>query len=90
MLKVQPVIHYAPETCAFCSGNGSGRCRDGKIYEVCPVCKGIGTVLAAQAPKKCAFCSGNGSGLCRDGYTYDLCPVCKGCGWAYILEEAEK
>ncbi len=86
MDKVQPVIHYAPETCAFCSGNGGGRCRDGEIYDKCIVCNGVGTVLVAQEPKKCAFCHGEGGGSCRDGYIYDICPVCKGTGWAYVLE----
>ncbi len=86
MVKVQPVIHYAPETCAFCSGNGSGRCKDSNVYDVCPVCKGVGTILVAQAAKKCAFCSGNGAGQARDGYVYDRCPICKGTGWAYVFE----
>ncbi|HEY5574112.1 MAG TPA: hypothetical protein VIK64_13905, partial [Anaerolineales bacterium] len=57
--RIEPVVHFAPENCAFCSGNGSGRCRDGEIYDKCPVCKGVGTVLVAQIAKKCAFCSGN-------------------------------
>lgn len=83
------MIHYAPEQCSFCSGNGSGRCRDGEIYERCPVCKGVGTVLVAQVAKRCAFCSGQGSGTCRDGYSYDICPICKGSGWAYTFDDSE-
>ncbi len=86
-MKAQPFIHYAPETCAFCGGNGSGRCKDGNVYDRCPVCKGIGTILVAQAAKKCAFCSGGGSGMCNDGYVYDRCPVCNGTGWAYVFED---
>ncbi len=82
--RIQPTIHYAPEACAFCSGNGGGRCRDGEIYDLCPVCNGLGTVLVAQSAKKCAFCNGGGGGTCRDGYDYDVCPVCKGAGWAYV------
>lgn len=88
--RIEPVVHFAPENCAFCSGNGSGRCRDGEIYDKCPVCKGVGTVLVAQIAKKCAFCSGNGGGTCRDGYVYDFCPVCKGAGWAYVYEVEEE
>jgi DnaJ-class molecular chaperone len=84
--RIQPTIHYAPESCAFCSGNGGGRCRDGEIYDLCPVCNGLGTVLVAQSAKKCAFCNGGGGGTCRDGYDYDVCPVCKGAGWAYVYE----
>jgi hypothetical protein len=84
--RIVPTIHYAPEACAFCSGNGGGRCRDGDIYDLCPVCKGLGTVLVAQNAKKCAFCNGGGGGTCRDGYEYDVCPVCKGTGWAYVYE----
>ncbi|MFO7623875.1 MAG: hypothetical protein R6V73_05945 [Anaerolineales bacterium] len=84
--RIVPTIHYAPEACAFCSGNGGGRCRDGDIYDLCPVCKGLGTVLVAQSAKKCAFCNGGGGGTCRDGYDYDVCPVCKGTGWAYVYE----
>jgi hypothetical protein len=89
MEKVQPVIHYAPETCSFCKGNGGGRCRDGEIYDRCRVCEGIGTILVAQEAKKCAFCQGEGGGPCRDGYIYDMCPVCKGSGWAYVLWGSE-
>jgi hypothetical protein len=89
MTKAQPFIHYAPENCAFCSANGSGRCHDGEVYDVCPVCKGVGTVLAAQPAKKCAFCTGSGGGLCKDGYVYDRCPVCNGSGWAYTFNEDE-
>ncbi|HML40573.1 MAG TPA: hypothetical protein PKD23_07810 [Bellilinea sp.] len=89
MTKAQPFIHYAPENCAFCSANGSGRCHDGEVYDVCPVCKGVGTVLAAQPAKKCAFCTGGGGGLCKDGYVYDRCPVCNGSGWAYTFNEDE-
>ncbi len=88
--RIQPTVHFAPEACAFCTGNGGGRCRDGIIHEFCPVCKGIGTVLVAQVAKKCAFCSGLGSGTCRDGYAYDLCPVCKGSGWAFVYESEEE
>ena len=88
--RIEPVVHFAPENCAFCSGNGSGRCRDGEIYDKCRVCKGVGTVLVAQIAKKCAFCSGNGGGTCRDGYVYDFCPVCKGAGWAYVYEVEEE
>lgn len=87
--RIQPIVHFAPETCAFCSGNGSGRCRDGEIYEKCPACEGQGAVLVAQVAKKCAFCSGLGSGNCRDGYFYDICPACKGSGWAYVYEAEE-
>ncbi len=86
---IQPFIHFAPETCAFCFGNGSGRARDGQMYEKCPVCKARGTILVAQPAKKCAFCNGNGSGICRDGYEYDMCPICKGTGWAYVYEGDE-
>ncbi len=89
MVKAQPFIHYAPETCAFCNGNGSGRCHDGTVYEICPVCKGVGTILVAQLAKKCAFCSGAGGGNCKDGYVYDRCPVCNGSGWAYTYEAEE-
>ena len=89
MTKAQPFIHYAPENCAFCSANGSGRCHDGEVYDVCPVCKGVGTVLAAQPAKKCAFCTGGGGGLCKDGYVYDRCPVCNGSAWAYTFNEDE-
>ena len=89
MTKAQPFIHYAPENCAFCSANGSGRCHDGEVYDVCPVCKGVGTVLAAQPAKKCAFCTGGWGGLCKDGYVYDRCPVCNGSGWAYTFNEDE-
>ncbi|MEJ2265369.1 MAG: hypothetical protein P8X95_18140 [Anaerolineales bacterium] len=88
--RIEPVVHFAPENCAFCAGNGSGRCRDGEIYDKCPVCKGAGTVLVAQAAKRCAFCSGSGGGTCRDGYVYDACPVCKGSGWAYVYEIEEE
>jgi DnaJ-class molecular chaperone len=88
-MKAQPFIHYAPETCAFCNGNGSGRCKDGNLYDYCPVCKGIGTILVAQVAKKCAFCSGGGSGMCKDGYVYDRCPVCNGTGWAYVYNEED-
>ena len=87
--RLQPVIQFAPEICAFCSGVGSGRCRDGNIYEKCPVCKGSGAVLVAQVAKKCSFCNGMGAGSCRDGYVYALCPVCKGAGWAYVYDEEE-
>ena len=89
-MKSQPFIHYAPEVCAFCSGNGSGRCKDGNVYDRCPVCNGIGTILVAQAAKKCAFCSGGGSGMCKDGYVYDRCPVCNGTGWAYVFEDEDE
>lgn len=84
--RIQPFVHFAPENCSFCYGNGVGRCRDGNIYDRCPVCQGLGTVLVAQVAKKCAFCNGEGSGPCRDGYEYDVCPVCKGSGWAYVFE----
>jgi DnaJ-class molecular chaperone len=84
--RIQPFVHFAPETCAFCSGNGSGRCRDGVIYDRCPTCNGLGTVLVAQVARKCAFCNGIGGGNCRDGYNYDRCPACSGTGWAYVFE----
>ncbi|NMC11715.1 MAG: hypothetical protein GYA34_02405 [Chloroflexi bacterium] len=87
---IQPTIHYAPETCAYCSGYGSGRCRDGKIYDTCPVCHGPGSVLVAQVAKKCAFCSGEGGGGCRDGFHYDICPICKGTGWSYVYMPEEE
>lgn len=88
--NIQPMVHFAPEQCAFCYGNGTGRCRNGEIYERCPVCKGLGSVLVAQVSKKCPFCSGQGSGSCRDGYTYEICPVCKGSGWAYTYEDTDR
>lgn len=87
--RIQPTVHFAPEACAFCNGNGGGRCKDGQIYNLCPVCNGLGTLLVAQIAKKCAFCNGAGSGTCRDGYVYDMCPVCKGGGWAYVYEPEE-
>jgi hypothetical protein len=60
--RIQPTIHYAPEACAFCSGNGGGRCRDGDIYDLCPVCKGLGTVLVAQNAKNAPFVTEVGAG----------------------------
>ncbi len=89
--RIRPMVTFATEPCAFCFGNGSGRCKDSKIYDICPICKGMGTVLVAQPSKRCAFCSGQGSGICRDGYHYDRCPTCKGAGWAYVfvMEEDE-
>ena len=69
----QPVINYAPETCAYCRGSGvSGLIR-------CPACGGQGSVLVAQPARRCAYCGGSGeSGLVR-------CPACGGTGWAHAL-----
>jgi DnaJ-class molecular chaperone len=89
MSKIVPTVHYASETCAFCSGNGSGRGRDGQNHDRCPVCKGIGNILVAQPARKCAFCNGAGGGSCRDGYNYDICPVCNGSGWSYTYHEED-
>lgn len=42
--RIRPMVTFATEPCAFCFGNGSGRCKDSKIYDICPICKGMGTV----------------------------------------------
>ena len=71
----QPVINYAPETCAYCGGRGYV---DGLI-RICPACGGQGSVLVAQPARRCAYCGGSGeSGLVR-------CPACGGTGWAHAL-----
>ena len=38
----QPVINYAPETCAYCGGSGVVEDRRWDTIERCPACGGTG------------------------------------------------
>jgi len=69
----QPVINYAPETCAWCNGSGwhAGR--------RCKACGGQGSVLVAQPARKCEWCNGSG------WYAGRRCRACGGTGWAHAL-----
>jgi DnaJ-class molecular chaperone len=42
------LVAQTPKKCAFCHGDGGGSCRDGYIYDVCPVCKGAGWAYVLQ------------------------------------------
>ena len=75
---------YAPETCAFCEGTGKpSEIPEEKYYEwqLCPVCRGQGSVLVAQPARKCARCGGAG----REQGSRLTCLACKGPGWALSL-----
>jgi DnaJ-class molecular chaperone len=74
---VMPIIQYAPETCAWCQGKG----RWGEYNDICPTCKGLGSVMVAQPSHKCPECGGKGS----VGEYLDRCSVCNGAGWAHVL-----
>lgn len=77
-------ISYAPETCAFCKGTGTpSDVPEDKVYlwQLCPVCRGQGSILVAQPARKCARCGGNG----REKGTQLPCWACKGPGWAHGL-----
>ena len=81
----QPVINYAPETCAWC--RGSGGVKEGEIIVICPACGGQGSVLVAQPARKCAWC--RGSGGVKEGEIIVICPACGGTGWAHALRHEE-
>ena len=70
---VTPFIQYAPEDCAWCEGSGK------YFNDLCPVCTGNGSVLAAQPSKKFPWCKGDG----YEGESEDRCKVCRGAGWAH-------
>ena len=67
------------EVCDKCGGNG---CAEGTTPEVCPECKGTGTVTTAQrtpfgimqSQSPCRRCGGTGKII------HDPCPTCKGKG----------
>jgi DnaJ-class molecular chaperone len=77
---VMPVIQYAPETCAWCEGNG----KFGEYHDVCLVCNGQGSVLVAQPAHKCPQCDGSGS-VYLDEFR-DRCKTCGGTGWSHVLK----
>jgi len=84
----QPVINYAPETCAWCGGTGRHR-EGGVYYGMCRVCGGKGSVLVAQPAKKCAWCGGTGRHR-EGGVYYGMCRVCGGTGWAHALRPTKQ
>ena len=80
----EPGARYAPETCAFCLGTGKpSDIPEEKYYQwqLCPVCKGQGSVLVAQPGRKCARCGGEG----REPTGKLTCWACRGPGWAHAL-----
>ena len=77
ILEEFSAVNCAPETCAYCHGNGGA----GSGF-ACSACRGQGSVLVAQPAKKCAFCLGNGG-----AGSGSHCPVCKGTGWAHAIQD---
>jgi DnaJ-class molecular chaperone len=73
---VTPFIQFAPEECAWCEGTGK------YLNQMCHVCKGNGSVLAAQPAKKCPWCEGRG----YEEKTQDRCKICDGAGWAHTYK----
>jgi DnaJ-class molecular chaperone len=79
---VMPVMQYAPEICAWCSGTG----KFGQYGDVCLVCNGQGSVLVAQPSHKCPHCSGTGTQM--SGEYQDRCKICGGAGWSHVFKNA--
>ena len=77
---VMPVMQYAPETCAWCQGDG----KYGPYGDICLVCNGAGSVLVAQPPRKCTHCAG--SGVITSGDFQDRCKICNGSGWSHVYK----
>lgn len=65
--------------CNYCNGKGS---KPFRLSELCPICKGAGSILIRKDCPKCAFCKGQGK-LYGKITAYDPCPGCN--GYSYIL-----
>jgi DnaJ-class molecular chaperone len=74
---VMPVIQYAPETCAWCRGEGKW----GEYGDACLICGGQGSLLVAQPARQCPWCEGKGV----VGEMEDRCKTCGGSGWSHVL-----
>ena len=80
---VMPVMQYAPETCAWCEGNG----KYGDYGDLCVVCGGQGSVLVAQPARSCPHCKGSGA-VTTSSY-HDRCKICNGAGWSHVFKTSQ-